>query len=104
MTADELYAKLSATGLPVVYLEWPENAAPTLPYLCFLESYQNNFAADGTMYYGVPHWQVELYEPLRDPGTEGTVEAVLSALGFWEKTPEWIDTEKCYEILYEIEV
>ena len=90
MTLDELSTLLQTTGLPVTYRTWPESEAPPLPYLCYLESYSNNFAADGTV--------------LRDPETEAKVEAVLASVAFWEKTITYIETEKCYQILYEIEV
>ena len=56
------------------------------------------------MYFSAPHMQIELYEPLRDPETEAKVEAVLASVAFWEKTITYIETEKCYQILYEIEV
>ncbi len=104
MTLDELSTLLQTTGLPVTYRAWPESEAPPLPYLCYLESYSNNFAADGTVYFSAPHMQIELYEPLRDPETEAKVQAVLASVAFWEKTITYIETEKCYQILYEIEV
>lgn len=104
MTLDELSALLKTTNLPVAYRAWPEGEAPPLPYICYLESYSNNFAADGTVYYPISHVQVELYEKLRDMETEGKVEAALSSVVFWEKTPTHIDEEECYQILYEIEV
>lgn len=104
MTLDELSTLLQTTGLPVTYRAWPEREAPPLPYLCYLESYSNNFAADGTVYYQISHVQVELYEKLRDMATEDEVESALSSVAFWEKTPNYIDKEECYQILYEIEV
>lgn len=104
MTLDELSALLKTTGLPVTYRAWPEGEAPPLPYICYLESYSNNFAADGTVYYQISHVQVELYEKLRNMATESEVESALSSVAFWEKTPNYIDEEKCYQILYEIEV
>ena len=103
MTIEELQALLESTGLPVTYRAWPKQAAPPLPYLVWLTTYTNNFAADGKVYLVVHHAQIELYTKQKDPEAEGKVESALSSL-FWEKNETYIDTEKCYQLLYEIEV
>ena len=103
MTLQELHSLLETTGLPVTYREWAESAAPPLPNICYLEAYSNNFSADGGVYYPINHVQVELYTKLKDQEAEARVESALASL-FWEKTESYIDTEKCYQILYEIEV
>ena len=103
MTLAQLKDLLVSTGLPVTYRAWPEAAAPPLPFLCYLEAYSNNFVADGTVYVPISHVQVELYTALKDPAAEAKVEQALSQL-VWQKTETYIDTEKCYQILYEIEV
>lgn len=66
-------------------------------------SYSNNFVADGAVYYPVLHIQIELYTQLKNPEAEDKVEKALSSL-VWEKTETYIDSEACYQILYEIEV
>ncbi|MDY5007931.1 hypothetical protein [Candidatus Allofournierella merdipullorum] len=103
MTLSEVDVLLKTTGFPVTYRAWPENEAPPLPFVCYVEAGSNNFAADGVVYYPVKRMQVELYTKLKDPETEGKVEAALSSF-FWEKTETYLSTEKCYQILYEIEV
>lgn len=103
MTLGELGALLKTTGLPVTYRAWPENEAPPLPFVCYMESGSNNFAADGVVYCSIKHMQVELYTKLKDPETEDKVEAALSSF-FWEKSETYLSTEECYQILYEIEV
>ena len=103
MTLEELSLRLETTGFPVVYRKWEENAAPPLPNICYLVSYSNTFAADGAVYYAINHVQVELYTKLKDLEAEAKVENALHSL-YWEKTETYIDTEKCYQILYEIEV
>lgn len=103
MTLQEVEEMLTSTGLPVVYRAWPDEQAPSLPYICYLAAYSNNFSADGQVYLTVEHIQIELYTELKEPEIEGKVEAALSSL-FWEKTETYIDTEKSYQILYEIEV
>ena len=102
MILDDVKTMLQATGLPVVYHAWPENEAPEMPYICYLVSYSSNFMADGRVYCPTDHIQVELYTRHKDPDAEAAVEAALTLP--WQKTEEYIDTEECYQILYEIEV
>lgn len=103
MTLEELRDLLETTGLPVTYREWEANAAPPLPNICYLVSYSNNFAADGKVYCPITHVQIELYTKLKDLESEARVENALASF-YWEKTESYINTEKCYQILYEIEV
>lgn len=103
MTLEDVAALLETTGYPAVFQEWKEGAVPPMPYLVYLAPYTNNFAADGTAYFVVNHVQIELYTKLKDPVAEGKVEEALSSL-YWEKNTEYLDTEKCYQTIYEIEV
>lgn len=103
MTLEEFKTVLESTGLPVVYRAWQENEAPPMPYVCYLVTYSNNFVADGVVYVKIDHIQVELYTSLKNPETEEKVENALSSF-VWGKTETYIDSEKCYQILYEIEV
>lgn len=103
MTLPQLKTLLETTALPVTYRAWPEKAAPPLPFLCYLCTGFDSLHADGLVYHLVTHVQVELYTRLKDPEAEAKVEAALS--GFhWKKEETYIDTERCYMILYEIEV
>lgn len=103
MTLENLKDILETTGFPVTYRKWNNGAAPPLPYICYLVAYSNNFAADGVVYAKIDHIQVELYTALKDPEAEEKVEIALSSF-VWEKDETYIDSEKCYQILYEIEV
>lgn len=103
MKLKELKAILESSGLPVTYRAWPEGEAPTLPYICYLSTGSSNFAADGVVYEEFQRVQIELYTKLKDEETEDKVEQTLSSF-VWEKTEEYIDSEECYQILYEIEV
>ena len=103
MTLSEMAELLKRTGLPVAYESFPEGEAPPLPFICYTNPEDNNFAADGTVYHSSKVIHVELYTERRDLEIEKAVEAVLSAF-FYEKTAIYLDDEKCYEILYELEV
>ena len=103
MTLEEVKSMLETTGFPVAFKEWKEGTVPTMPYMVYLVPYTNNFAADGVAYFTANHVQIELYTKLKDPVAEGKVEAALSSL-YWEKDTVYLDTEKCYQTTYEIEV
>lgn len=103
MALEDMKTLLDTTGYPVVYYAWPEKKAPALPYICFLTAYSNNFGADDRVYYPVAHYQIELYTRCKNPEAEGKVEQALSSY-FWEKTETYLDTERCFQILYEVEV
>ena len=103
MTLSDLNTLLETTGLPVTYRAWSINMAPELPYICYLVSYSNNFGADNIVYHKINHIQIELYTKRKNLEAEGKVEQALSSF-YWEKTETYIDTEQCYQILYEIEV
>lgn len=103
MILSEIKALLEATGLPVTYRAWPEDAAPDLPFICYLLAYSNNFSADGKVYEPIDHLQIELYTELKAPDMEAKVENALADF-FWQKTETYIESEQCYQIMYEIEV
>ena len=64
----------------------------------------NNFVADGTVFHKADIVQVELYTKHKDLETEEKVEQALSFDFVWSKEEEYIDSEKIYQIIYEIEV
>lgn len=103
MTLEEIKSALESTGFPVTYRSWPERKAPSMPYICYYVSGSDNFAADGMVYYPVNQIQVELYTELKDTEAEAALETALASF-YWNKTETYIDTEQCYQIVYEIEV
>ncbi len=98
---ERLIAIMEETGLPYAYHHFAEGESPDPPFICFLTSGSDNFAADGRTYYKVDEIRVELYTDRKDPDLENRVEAVLDRHGiFYQKTEVWIDSEKLYEVLY----
>ena len=55
------------------------------------------------MYYSQNSIQVELYLKYRSFLVERKVEKALKAFA-WEKSVDYLSSERCYEIIYEIEV
>lgn len=103
MTLGSVASILEKTGLPVIYRAWPENEAPPLPFICYLVPGTDNFFADGETFAVINRVNVELYTKLKSPEAEVLVEKALSAIA-WQKTETYISSERCYQILYEIEV
>ena len=103
MTTSEFKELLETTKLPVAHLSFPEEEAPMLPFICFLNPEDNNFAADGEVYFSAHEMIVELYLEHRNEETEGIVEKAISYF-YYVKNAEYLDDESCWLITYELEV
>lgn len=105
MTYDEVMALAQETGLPYAYDHFAEGESPDPPFLIFLFPRSNNFSADGLVYFKINELHFELYTDAKQPDVEAEVEAVLDRHGlFYDKSEVWIEDEKLYEVLYEMEV
>ena len=57
------------------------------------------------VYYRVDQLDIELYTDKKQPEQEAKLEAVLDEAGmFYDKTERFIQSERLYEVLYEMEV
>ena len=102
---EKLVAIMEEIGLPFAYHHFAEGESPDPPFICFLTSGSDNFAADGRDYFKINQINIELYTDRKDPDLEDSVEAVLDEHGiFDQKTEVWIDSEKLYEVLYQFEM
>ena len=64
-----------------------------------------NFGADNLVYHHFNRLDIEVYTDYKDPDMEATIEEVLTAHElYYEKSEVWIETEKMYEVLYELTV
>ena len=105
MTEKEVFQMVASTGLPAAYHHFEEGQSPEPPFLVYLYPGTNNFSADGTVYQGINQMDIELYTDKKDRTAEREVEAVLKKHGFfYEKNETYIETEKMYEVIYEMEV
>ena len=107
MTKAEIQSLIEASGIPTAYNFFTEEEVKTkginLPFITWLNPFDNNMGADGVVYYSAHHIECELYEEYRDDTTEGKVEEALANL-YYTKTVDYIDSEKMYKITYEFEV
>lgn len=105
MTLTDMAALLRGLGLPLAYHHFAEGEAPDPPFLVYLSPGSDNFAADGRVYFKVTQIDIELYTDTKDPALEERLENLLDGAGlFYDKTESFIESERLYEVLYELEV
>lgn len=105
MTYQEICKIIKETGLPFAYHHFAEGESPEPPFLIFLSSGENNFSADNYMYFSFKKLNIELYTDRKAPEIEKKVEEILKKYQiFYTKSEIWIESEKLYEIFYEMEV
>lgn len=105
MTHEEVMEMIGEMGFPFAYDHFAEGESPDPPFVVFLYPNSSNFSADGKVYFKANRLNVELYTDIKDVSMEEKVEAVLDSHGiFYEKSEVWIESEKLYEVLYEMEV
>lgn len=105
MTHEKVLKMMEEMGVPFAYDHFVEGEAPKPPFLVFLYPKAVNFAADGIAYFKVNQLDIELYTDLKQPEVEERIESVLLKHGiFYGKSEVWIESERLYEVLYEMEV
>lgn len=103
MTQEELYQALKSLGLPVAYGSFASPVAP--PFITYQFAYSSDFMADGFNYAEISNFQIELYTDKKDLATEQKVQDKLKELGLpYSKIESWIDDEKLFQIIYEIQI
>lgn len=89
----------------VAYRAFPVGEAPALPYICYLSTDTDNFIADNKVYLEIQQIDIELYTKYKDEATENLIETALNSASIpWQKHEDYLDNQRCYEILYEVEV
>lgn len=101
MTTDRLYEILKQLNLPLAYNHFknPQKS----PYLIYMADDSDNFAADNKVYHKINNFAIELYTDKKDIQLETQLEELLDAHDlYYEKYEAYIDTEKLYQVRYEI--
>ena len=106
MTLKNLNAALNAIpgfNKKVAYRAFPVGKAPKLPFICYLCTNTDNFAADDYVWQVIQEVDIELYTAKKDEASERAVEDKLNELELvWDKYEEYIDSESCYQITYSV--
>lgn len=101
MTLEEIYETLQQLNLPIAYSHFKSSLEP--PYLVYLVEDTQNFGADNKVYHQIENLVIELYTAKKDITLEKKVEALLNEKEFYyEKVETYIDSEKLYEVRYEL--
>ena len=102
---EELVRIMEETGILFAYDHVAEGESPDPPFICYLLPDDDNFAADGRVYYRISGVRIELYTDFKDPSLEEKVTAVLDSHGiFYAQSEVWIEEEKLYEVAFEFEM
>ena len=99
---EELVRIIEEMGIPFAYDHFAEGESPDPPFICYLLPDDDNFAADGMVYYKISEVRIELYTDEKSPDIEEKVTAVLDSYGiFYARNEVWIEDEKLYEVAFE---
>ena len=105
MTYEEINEMMVETGFPFAYHHCAEGESPRPPFVLFLSPGEDTFSADNLMYHSFKQLDIELYTDEKSPEAEERLEEVLRLHNiYYTKTESWIESEKLYEVLYEMEV
>ena len=105
MTLEELNSLLNQTGLPVTYRQWAEGQVPELPYIVYYADNTNNYFADNQVYQKIQNVSIELYSNMKNIREEQKIESLLDAHKIeWDAYEQEIESEKMFEVLYEITI
>lgn len=101
-TRAEVYEMVESFGIPSSYYAFPTNEAPPLPYCVYYYPNRNDFFADDENYAKIENLRIELYTDTKDFELEDEIEALI--LFPYSKDVVYIDSEKMYQITYEMEI
>jgi len=105
MTHQEVAAMVAEIGYPNAYYQFPEGTEQATPFVCFYFANDNDFKADNSNYQNIEHLIIELYTDTKSFASEAVVENVLRNHGMvWARDEAKIDTERMYEVVYEMDV
>ncbi|NWK10406.1 hypothetical protein [Clostridium cadaveris] len=103
MTHEELEAMLKISRYPVTYSHFKTSPKP--PFLVYIRTQSDNFAADNKAYSKLNSYKIELYNSKKDIEVEKIIENIFDENNIFYTIDEvWIDSEKLYQVSYEISI
>ena len=97
MTAkSDVYAALTATGIPGRYEAYAVGKSPPPPFFIYTVDSHGEFMADDSNYFEMPRVHVELYEHVSNPETEDLILAACRTFGPVQRTGNWVESEQCH--------
>lgn len=105
MSVENIKEMLNEIGLPYEYDHFSTHNWIEPPFIVWKIPESDNFHADGITYAKIDVLNIELYSDEKDWSNEKKIEDILNKYGItYDKTGEYLDSEKMYEVLYEMEV
>lgn len=100
----ELYELLKELKMPVAYHHFIKAKSP--PFIVYYRVNSKNFVADDTVYTKTNIYRIELYTKQKDVNKEIEIENLLDRSGIiYEVISEsYIESEKIYQVIYEINI
>lgn len=105
MNLRQLNDVLKSTGLPVAYGYFNVEDAPALPCITYEVAYSNNMAADNKVHKKIRHVDIFLWTRKKDIAAESALENALDGASLvYQSTETYLNAEKAYQIIYEVEI
>ena len=105
MTYQDIATMVSSIGLPYAYYQFPEGTGQEPPFVVFFYTSSDDVYADDSNYQRIVKLNIELYTADKDFEKESIVEGILKENNFtYYKEENYIDSEKMWQIAYEMEV
>lgn len=108
MNTEQIEIMLNQMGIPYRYHHFSQKEMTdiNLPIMVWIVPGTDNFYADGQTYQKIRKLDIELYTDEKDWELEERLENILTKHGIaWEQTAsEWLESERMWESLYEMEV
>ncbi len=103
MTLEKLYAILKATGFSVAYSHF--EVKTSLPFITYLVDVSSNMFADNKVYKKIENIKIELYTAEKNLEAEKKLEELLDENEIsYECSEEWIEKERVFQRIYEVEL
>ena len=105
MKYSQIIKMMEEINIPFAYDHFAEGESVDPPFCIFLIPGSDNFHADDIVYEKLSTLVIELYTDEKAPALEERVEEVLTKHEIvWTRSEVWIDSEKLYEVRYEMTV
>lgn len=105
MTITEIDNMIRGFGFPYAYHHFKQGSGQKPPFVVFFYPSINDLYADNINYQRISELDIELYTSNKDFDTEQMIESALTAAGFsFYKEENYIDSEKIWQIAYEMDV
>ena len=93
---------LEQLNIPVAYDHFNTSTEP--PFIVFRRYSQSNFGADNKVYETINNYYVYLVTEYKDVELEDSLQELLTNndIFFNVESEDYVDTEKCYQIVYSI--